>query len=189
VSVLLTLLDKLFIWLPRVLVIRATEGGVKWRGRLFRKGVKIIKMLPGIHWYWPLTTDYEVTVTARYPTDIGTMSVVTSDGRSVIVSGSVVSWVNDVEAALGERNWDVHATLKEMVQFYIATAIRSRTLDEFLEEWETITTEITDSSKAEMKKFGVHVERVLLSDYDVSRTYRIIGGSGAVVSFVPGGEE
>jgi hypothetical protein len=54
------LFETFYKFIPHILIVRATHGGVKWvRGRN-------VKALPsGLHWYWPLTTEVEVIVTAR----------------------------------------------------------------------------------------------------------------------------
>jgi hypothetical protein len=43
-----------------ILIIRATHGGVKWV-----RGKRIKALGPGLHIWWPLTTEVEVIVTAR----------------------------------------------------------------------------------------------------------------------------
>ena len=52
--------DAILSFVPRVLIVRATHGGVKWR-----HGSQVISMLSGLHVYWPLVTEIEIIVTAR----------------------------------------------------------------------------------------------------------------------------
>lgn len=178
-------LDRLFSWIPRLYFIRATHGAVCWRADLrdLTKALEIEEMDPGLYWYWPITTEIESIVTARRPVDIPTMSILTKDGRSVIVSATVVSRINDVKAALGERNWDVDSTLVDITQNVIFRAVRGRTFAELLAEpTETFLNRLTAKIKAEVKKFGIHVESVLAQDFDLSRTYRVLGSAGSVVT-------
>ena len=54
------LIEAVFRFCPRIVIVRATHAGVKWV-----HGWKVKAMPPGLHWYWPLTTEVEVLVTAR----------------------------------------------------------------------------------------------------------------------------
>ncbi len=176
--------DRLFVWVPRCLIIRSTHGGVKWRTNLVDDEAEpaIVELKPGLHWFWPLTSDIETIVTARRPVDVPTMSLLTSDGKSVIVSASVVFRINNVTLALGERNWDVDSTLVDITQNVIFDAVRSRQFANLLAEPGQLKEEITENSKSELKKFGILVERVLLKDFDTSRTYRVLGDANFIGS-------
>lgn len=178
-SWLAQLIDRLFVWVPRCLIIRSTHGGVKWRTKLLDALTPpdVIELKPGLHWYWPLISDLAMIVTARRPVDIPTMSLLTYDGKSVIVSASVVFRINNVTLALGERNWDVDSTLVDITQNLIFDAIRARQFVDLLANPGGLKDEITERARSELKKFGILVERVLLKDFDTSRTYRVLGDS------------
>ena len=128
----LAFFDRLFIWVPRVVIVRSTHGGVKWRANLTNDKFDVIELKPGLHWYWPLTSECELIVTARRPVDIPTMSLLTRDGHSVIVSAAVVFRINNVTAALGEKNWDVDSTLVDVAQSVIFRAIRKRLFEDLV---------------------------------------------------------
>ena len=117
-EILAAFFHTLFIWCPRVILIRSTHGGVKWRAKLTddESEPEVMELKPGLHWYWPLTSELELIVTARRPVDIPNMSILTKDGKSIIVSAAVVFRINDVIKALGEKNWDVDSTLVDVSQ-------------------------------------------------------------------------
>lgn len=185
-SWLATFFEKLFIWMPRIEILRATHGGVKWRASPFRPGLEIIELKPGLHFYWPLTTDFSYIVTARRTVDVPPMSILTQDGQSMLVSAAVVFRINSVVAALGERNWDVDLTLVDVTQSVIFRLIRQHTVESLLAESpDDLIDELTAQTKREINKFGVLVERVLLKDFDRSRTYRMVG---AVTQMIEGEE-
>jgi regulator of protease activity HflC (stomatin/prohibitin superfamily) len=175
-----TLIDKLFIWVPRCELIRPTHGGVKWRARLFgKREPAIIELKPGLHWFWPLKSEIDVTVTARRPVDIPTMSLLSKDGVSVIVGAAVVFRVNDVVKAMGGKNWDVDSTLVDITQSVIFGAVRARTFDELLDPEGDLLDELSRLTRKELCKFGIFVERVLMKDFDRSKTYRMLGDAAS----------
>lgn len=173
----------MFAWIPRVLIVRSTHGGVQWKTKLTDDDAEpeVIELKPGLHWYWPLTSDIDLIVTARRPVDIPTMSLLTKDGKSVIVSAAVVFRINDVIKALGEKNWDVDSTLVDVTQSVIFNAVRSRTFAELLDQPTALLNELTENTKKGVSKFGILVESVLAKDFDASRTYRILGDAKSFI--------
>src|SRR4030067_794893 len=72
------LFQAIYQLFPRILIVRATHGGIAWvRG----KHVKLL--VPGLHIYWPLTTDVEVIVTARQTLAIPDHVMATKDSKKV----------------------------------------------------------------------------------------------------------
>ncbi len=79
------LIETLYKFVPHILIIRATHGGVKWV-----RGKRIRLLSPGLHFYWPLTTEVEVVVTARQTLAIPDQVMATKDGKKVVVKTLVV---------------------------------------------------------------------------------------------------
>jgi len=169
--------DRLFVWVPRAELVRSTHGGVKWRAKLTNGAeLEVIELKPGLVWYWPLTSELELIVTARRPVDIPTMSILTKDGKSIIISAAVVFRINNVIAALGEKNWDVDSTLVDVAQSVIFRAVRKRTFQELIDsDVDELINELTDNTKKGLVKFGILVESVLPKDFDRSKSYRVFG--------------
>lgn len=173
----LAFFDRLFVWVPRVELIRSTHGGVKWRSHIWKIGSEpdVVELKPGLHWYWPVTTEICFVVTARQPTDITPMSILTFDGQSIVISASVIFRVNDVVKAIGEKNWDVDAVVVDITQGIIFHAVRSKTFEDLCQNSDQLIEELTENAKNELRKFGILVERVLLKDFDRSKTFRMLG--------------
>ena len=182
---LVTLVDKLFIWVPRIELIRSTHRGVKWRASLFGGEPEIIELKPGLHWFWPLTSELVQVVTARQPTDIAPMSLLTSDGESVVLSASVIFRINNVVLAIGERNWDVDAAVVDITQGVIFNAVRGSEFSCLVAGHDDLVRLLTEGAKKELSKFGVLVERVLLKDFDRSKTYRLLGETTNLLNIDP----
>ena len=88
------LVETFYRFFPHVLIVRATHGAVKWV-----KGKEIKALGPGLHIYWPLTTEVEVMVTARQTLAIPDQVLATNvdsnlggnKGFTVTVNGDMVS--------------------------------------------------------------------------------------------------
>jgi regulator of protease activity HflC (stomatin/prohibitin superfamily) len=180
----LAFFDRLFVWVPRAVLVRSTHGGVKWRAKLSGDAEpEVIELKPGLRWYWPLTSELELIVTARRPVDIPTMSILTKDGQSVVVSAAVVFRINDVIKALGEKNWDVDSTLVDVSQSVIFRAIRSRTFERLtVDNVDELIDELTENAKKGLTKFGILVESVLPKDLDRSKSYRVFGDTSSFLT-------
>lgn len=158
-------------FIPRPVIIRATHGGVKWR---FGRWVK--EMTPGWHWIWPLTTDYEIIVTARQTNHQPGQALTTKDKKQIVVSILVVFSVKDIVKAIGEQNWDVGTTVNDITQAATVDVITKWNLDDLLENVsDKVKQELTDEVRKQLRCFGVYVHRVCLTELSVCRVFKLIG--------------
>ncbi|MCK9570331.1 SPFH domain-containing protein [Candidatus Pacearchaeota archaeon] len=163
--------NALLKFIPRPVIIRATHGGVKWR---FGKWVKELK--PGWHWIWPLTTDYEIIVTARQTNHQPGQALTTKDKKQVVVSVLVVFSVKDIVKAIGEQNWDVGTTVNDISQAAVVDVITNWNLDDLMEKAATkVREELTEEVRKQLRMFGVYVHRVALTELSLCRVFKIIG--------------
>src|SRR5262245_20747297 len=84
-------------FVPRVLVLDANMGAVK-----FVRGAKVVPLKPGLHLYWPLTTNVQSYPTARQADDLRSQSIVTKDGKTALVGGMIVYEVVDVGVLISQ---------------------------------------------------------------------------------------
>ena len=166
-------------FIPRPIIVRATHGGVKWR---FGKYVK--EMKPGWHWIWPLTTDYEIIVTARQTNHQPGQALSTKDKKQVVASVLVVFSVKNIVRAIGEQNWDVGTTVNDITQAAVVDVITRWNLDDLLENVSgRIKQELTDEVRKQLRMFGVYVHKVALTELSTCRVFKLIGGGGATPTF------
>lgn len=158
--------------LPRLLIVRATHGGIKWR-----LGSRVKAMLPGLHVYWPLTTEVELIVTARQTLNLPTQVLMTADRRQVVVGTVVVYRVSDVLDAIGQRNWDHNTTICDITQAAVVEVIAKGTLDELSAGIanDTVNRQLTAACRRRLRQFGVSVNRCAVTDFAPCRAYRLIG--------------
>jgi len=163
--------EALLQFIPRRVIIRATEGGVKWS--LWREPKE---MKPGIRMYWPLISDIEVDTVARQSFNTPAQPLQTKDGTEVVAGGVVVYKINDVVQAWGALNHDPANTAQDIVQAVIADVISSHTHDEILKGMQgVIEKEITEKSRKQLRCFGVYVSRAGLAAFSTTRNQHISG--------------
>lgn len=150
---------------PRRVIIKATEGGVKWS--LWREPKE---MKPGIRFYWPLITAIEVIVTARQTINTPTQSLMTKDGKTVVASGVVVYRINDIVQAIGKQNWSPEETARDITQAAIVKIVSKWACDELLENIsDDVEHQLTDSCRKQLRQYGIYVGRAALVDFSTVR--------------------
>lgn len=173
--------EAMLQFVPRRVIIRATEGGVKWS--LWREPKE---MKPGVRFYWPLISDIEVETVARTSFNTPTQPLQTRDGKEVVAGGVVVYHINDVIQAWGKQNNDPANTAQDIVQAVIAQVVSHHKHEYILEEMTgEIEEEITQKARKQLRQFGVYVGRAGLSAFSTTRNQHM---SGVEVNIYNGGE-
>jgi regulator of protease activity HflC (stomatin/prohibitin superfamily) len=157
--------DALLEFVPRRVIVRATEGGVRWG---LWGGPKEIK--PGFRVWWPLITDIEIIIVARQPINTPTQSLVTKDGKTVVAGGVVIFHVNDVVKAIGQQNWSYEDTASDITQATLVEVISSWNYNELLENISgEVETQLTEQCRKNLRQFGLYVGRCALVDFSKVR--------------------
>jgi regulator of protease activity HflC (stomatin/prohibitin superfamily) len=184
-------MDAAFAWLsqiveamlqliPRRVIIRATERGVKWS--LWKEPQE---MMPGIRFYWPLITDIEVTVVARQTINLPTQSLMTKDGQTVVAGGVIVYKISDVVQAIGKINWSPEDTAGDITQAAVVEVVAKWDCDKLLKNISgDVEKQLTAICRKQLRQFGVHVSRAALVDFS---TVSQLNHSG--INIVVGGDE
>jgi len=163
--------EALLQFVPRRVIVRATERGVKWS--LWREPVA---MEPGIRFYWPLISDIELVIVARQSFNTPHQPLQTKDGVEVVAGGVVVYSISNVERAIGKNNWSPEDTAQDIVQAVIASVITSYEHAFILANINgEIETEITSECQKQLKKYGVRVSRAGLCAFSSTRNWHHSG--------------
>lgn len=156
---------------PRLCIVTATKQGVKWRS-----GKDVRPMGPGLHWYWPLTTEISIIVTARQTLNLPTQVLMTSDRQQIVVGTLVVYRINDIVEAIGKRNWDVDTTVSDITQAAIVEVISKQKLNDLLTDISgSIEKKLTAACRKRLRQFGVYVQRCAVTDFSTCKVYKLIG--------------
>ncbi len=170
-SFLNDIIQAILKFVPRPVIVRLTHSGVKWRFGLWAKEMK-----PGWHWIWPLTTDWEVIVTARQTHHLPTQSLLTSDGKQVAVGALIVYSIRNIMQAIGERNWDVDSTVNDITMAVVVDEITKLTYEDLCHGISSrVAQELTHACRKQLRQFGLYIHRVRLTEIAPVRTLKILG--------------
>jgi regulator of protease activity HflC (stomatin/prohibitin superfamily) len=162
--------EAVLSFVPRRVIVRATHRGVKWR--MF-KGPRELK--PGVRWYWPLITEIEVIVVARQTLNTAQQSLLTADGKEIVVGGVAVYSINDVVKAIGERNYDVDDTVNDIIQAAIVEVLTAWNLEDLIGCMPDLERDLTKVCRRQLRQYGVYVHRAALTDFSTCPSMNIMG--------------
>ena len=90
------LIDRLFCWFPRIVMIRPDQGGVRVTGRR-------VKVLTAGHYlYFPLFQSMCIICITPQPIDMRGQSCLTKDRVDMVVSACIIYKVTDAKKAVLE---------------------------------------------------------------------------------------
>ncbi len=155
---------------PRWVILNPTEGAVK-----FVRGSRIVVCGAGIHWYWPVTTLWEMYPVARQADNLPTQTLVTLDDKTIAVGGMLVYRVDD----LGKLLTMTHHPVR-LVQDIALTAVHDvccqLTWDQLKVEQRksTLDTKLKNAAHRQLAEYGVAVIKCMLTDMAPTRVLKII---------------
>jgi regulator of protease activity HflC (stomatin/prohibitin superfamily) len=169
------LMEWLGAFVPRLKIIRRTHAGVKFVG-----GSKVVELKPGLHFYWPFTTEVEVMPVVRQTHNLVTQTLTTKDDKTVIVGAVVIYEINDVVSAKSE-NWDIDDTVSDVTQLAVVKIVGTWNLTDLRAELtDKVENELSIETRRQLKPFGVKVIRCGISDFAPCRVIRVINDAEAV---------
>jgi regulator of protease activity HflC (stomatin/prohibitin superfamily) len=155
--------------IPTWELVRATEGAVK-----FLRGGKTEVLGPGVHWYWPATTEMEVQAVVRQVLDTAPQTLMTKDHKPVYVAGLVLYRIVDLNLFMVE-NYDAEDNLDDVVQTSIRKMIVSKSFNEIQDGRAAIDNRLTSDVQKSLAAFGIEVEAARLTDFTLARAINIVG--------------
>ena len=172
--------EAIFSIFPRLIIVRATHAAVKWPC-----GGEPVELLPGLHVYWPLVTEYELKETARQTKVMPPQGLTTSDLIPITIQLLCVYRIRDVIKAEGKQNWDTDSTVRDISQAAAVEVVCSMTFKELIKNATgSVKDRLTAACKKELDKFGVTVLECKLNQVTTAQVLNHIG-----VSLVVAGEE
>lgn len=161
-----TIFRALIDCFPHAKLVRGTHGGVR-----FRNGGRYLEMTAsnglfgtGLHVYWPLMTDVDVVPIKRQTVNLPPQYLTTTDGQTVGVSAIIIFEVADVVALLTE-SWDYNQVITDYGIAEVKSVIGSASAEEIAEAGNQLDRKFTRRLRRRLRRFGVRVIRVTLSDF------------------------
>jgi regulator of protease activity HflC (stomatin/prohibitin superfamily) len=166
------LIDLLITWIKEIIpfvIIPSYEEGVVMRGGKFNKLIKC-----GVHFKIPFYDDVLTQHIVMTTLSLPAQSLYTIDNQNIVVKGVVKYKISDTKTFLLEV-YDAKDAISDMTQSIIKNIITSKTMKECLRE--DIDNLLTKKSRVEVRKWGVDVQQVTLTDLAPIRSFRIINDS------------
>lgn len=163
------LVELLSNWIREILpltIIPSYEEGVMLRVGVYKKILK-----PGLYFKLPFFDEILTQHTVMTTLSLPAQSLYTIDNQNVVVKGVVKYKIADVKTFLLEV-YDAKDAISDMTQSIIKNIIMSKTLKECTSD--DIDNVLTKKSRVEIRKWGVDVQQVTLTDLAPIRSFRII---------------
>lgn len=157
-------------FVPRWIILDPREGGVK-----FVRGARVVKLGPGIHWYWPLVTTYDTYPTVRQADNLPTQVFTTKDDITIAVGGLLVYDVNDVEKLLTTCHNAIR-TVQDITLTAVHDVCANLTWDELKDKQRrgTLDTQLKNAAQKQLGEYGVRVIKCMLTDLAKTRVLKVI---------------
>ena len=163
-------LEALTSFIPRLGIMRASHGGIK-----FRHGHKVIEIKPGLYWYWPLVTEVIDQAIKRQTVKVPTQTIYAICGVSISAGCVIVFEIKDVIKALYET-WEIDETIQDEAEAALANVISNITsIDTDITE---LNKTLTKEMRTSLTQYGISVKRANIRDFAPCRGFRVIGMGG-----------
>lgn len=146
------------LFIPRRIIVRKTDRLIKfkWNG-------EVSEEMPGMRFYWPISTEVEEITIVRQPLDVKSFSLVTKDNIPVIVDATVVYRIDDAIKFMSE-NFDSYTAVSEAVSASLRDILSQKTFRE-IQESEDINDELTRIAQEDTEDFGVEIYYCRLQNF------------------------
>lgn len=144
------------------------------KGVLLRLGIYKRTLEPG--WYIKMPIIDEVLTHVVVPTTmpLPEQSLVTKDGKDILVEAVIKYSVSDIKILLIEVNDTVDA-ISDMTRSIIKTILTDKTWEECTSN--DVDNQITIKSRVEARRWGVNIERVTLTSLARGRSLRLFNNN------------
>lgn len=150
-------------------VVDHYEKGVMLRFGKFRKVCE-----PGFHWKAPFIDKVLTQTVVPTTMNLGSQSLTTLDGKTVVVAAVVKYKITDIETLLLEV-YDAVDAIGDMTQAIIKECVMQKNWADL--QGTEIDDLITEKSKKEAKKWGLGIIRVTLTDVGIIRSIRLFNST------------
>lgn len=186
------IIRALIRFIPQIILVRSTHAGIKFKygcnvvpisheNGLLLPTIKWRGTLPyisfihtGLHIYWPLVTEYEVVPIKRQTTNLQVQYLLTSDLKTIGVSGILVYEIRDVVKLLTEC-FDYEDTIRDLTLAAVKEVVIQYSLEYIQESGKEMDIELTKTLREQLRAFGVKTIRVTLSDFSQCRMLGLWG--------------
>ncbi len=156
-------------FVPRVRNVHIGRRGLK-----FRHGfVEVLE--PGLHLYWPLTTDWDDYPVVRQGEVLREQTLVTTDDKAVVVGGMLIHEIVDLERLVTTCYSPVQ-TVKDIAMTAVHDVCCQLTLEDLKLEQRrgTLDTKLRNEAQRALNSYGVKVLKLMLTDLSPCKVLRLV---------------
>jgi regulator of protease activity HflC (stomatin/prohibitin superfamily) len=146
-------------------------------GILLRMGKFVRVVKPGVVFKIPFLDKVEITTIVTTTLSVPTQSVITKDKKQLVVKSVVKYKIADVELFM-LNVYDSTDAISDITQAIIKEQISLRTFEECTDN--DFDNTVTKKLRVEMKKWGIEVDRVTLTDIGQIKSLRLFN-EGALI--------
>ena len=137
-------------------------------------GHRVKEWKAGLHWYWPIVTQYKLMAIVRQTQMIRSKVVMTKDLKTVIVGALVTYYVDDIVAALATIA-DLPSDIMERSMEAILTEVSKQTLTDTQGDRAGFNRALTERVSEALSGYGMHVLQAQLTEFAPCRAFSING--------------
>lgn len=166
-------IGQVFEWIgrfvPRWEIVEPTMSGVK-----YVRGARVVVCPAGIHWYWPVTTKWEVHQVARQADRLESQTIVTADGKVIDVGGLLVYKINNLET-LVTTCYSPMSLIQDIALSAVHDVCCDMTWDELTaaQRKGTLVTRLRNEAKKQLQDYGVEIVKCMLTDLAPTKVLRV----------------
>lgn len=146
-------------------------------GILLRMGKFVRVVKPGVVFKIPFLDKIEVVTIVTTTLSVPTQSVITKDKKQLVVKSVVKYKISDVELFM-LNVYDSTDAISDITQAIVKEQISLRTFEECTDN--DFDNTVTKKLRVEMKKWGIEVDRVTLTDIGQIKSLRLFN-EGALI--------
>lgn len=156
-------------FIPRRVIVNTTEGAIK-----FKHGDTVVLCGPGLHWYWPWSTEFQTHPTARQTDRLETQTMESSDGKTFIVGATITYEVSDL-AALVTKTHSPFATVVDISMTAVHDVCCDYTWEELqsMQRRGTLKTQLRNEAQRQLRDYGVLVQKLQLTTLARARVLKV----------------
>ena len=134
---------------------------------------------PGFHWRIPFVDENINLIVVTTTMETSAQTLVTADGQDVTLQAVIKYSISDVVA----YSTDIYDATDAIMDFTMGTIMRevnNHTYDE-CRDVEAVSNTISKKVRAEVKKYGIHIDQITLTNFIKTRNYRIFRDMGGEI--------
>lgn len=163
-------------WIPRLEIVPTTHGAVK-----FRRGDEVVALGPGLHFWWPLITEFRKYPTAIQTVDLRPQKLTTKDDQTVLVGALIAYTITDIAAGLA-HTWDLEETLRDGALRAVTRVVLGLTWEELKQEARkgTLDTKLRREAQKALTQYGAEVSEMSLTDITRTKVYSLVQSTNLI---------